>query len=155
MDGKYLTFSLGNENYGVKIELVKEIIAMMPITPIPKTPEYIKGILNLRGKIIPIVDLRLKFSMNWIEYNDRTSIIVVEVSKENKVRNVGIAVDKVAEVIDIKTDEIEEFDDDATKTEDDFIIGIAKLKDKVVMLLDIENILASKEIFNMKDTITA
>ncbi len=150
MDEKYLSFSLGKENYGVKIKAVKEIIAMMKVTAIPKTPEYVKGIINLRGKIIHIIDLRLKFGMNSIDYDDRTCIVVVEVDLGNKIKNIGIAVDKVSEVVDIKDGEIEDFDNDTANVEEDFIVGIAKTREKVVMLLDIIKILSSQEILNVK-----
>jgi purine-binding chemotaxis protein CheW len=145
-EGKYLTFNLKNENYGIPLGRVKEIIAMLPITEVPKTPDYIKGVINLRGKIIPIMDLRLKFGLEEKEYNDRTCIIVVDIlSGENK-RQTGLAVDSVAEVVDIKSAEIEEMSSSENSDEDEFIIGIGKVKEKVVMLLDIDKILSREAV---------
>lgn len=141
-EGKYLTFNLKNENYGIPLGIVKEIIAMLPITEVPKTPEYIKGVINLRGKIIPIMDLRLRFGLEEKEYNDRTCIIVVELRNDGVKKHTGIAVDSVAEVMDIKAGEIESGSYSEGVEEDEFITGIAKVKEKVVMLLDVEKILA-------------
>lgn len=140
-EGKYLTFNLKNENYGIPLGRVKEIIAMLPITEVPKTPDYIKGVINLRGKIIPIMDLRLKFGLEEKEYNDRTCIIVVDILNGENKRQIGLAVDAVAEVVDIKSAEIEEMSSSENSDEDEFIIGIGKVKEKVVMLLDIDKIL--------------
>lgn len=140
-EGKYLTFNLKNENYGIPLGRVKEIIAMLPITEVPKTPNYIKGVINLRGKIIPIMDLRLKFCLEEKEYNDRTCIIVVDILNGETKRQTGLAVDSVAEVVDIKSAEIEEMSSSENSDEDEFIIGIGKVKEKVVMLLDIDKIL--------------
>ncbi len=144
-----MSFALGQENYGVKIETVKEIMGMMEVVAVPKTPAYVKGIINLRGKIVPIVDLRLKFGMEDIAYNDRTCIVVVEVANGNKIKNIGIAVDTVSEVIDIRDGEIEEFDSETANIEENFIMGIAKFKERVLMLLDIIQILTKKDIFNV------
>ena len=145
-EGKYLTFNLKNENYGIPLGRVKEIIAMLPITEVPKTPDYIKGVINLRGKIIPIMDLRLKFCLEEKEYNDRTCIIVVDILNGEAKRQTGLAVDSVAEVVDIKSAEIEEMSSSENSDEDEFIIGIGKVKDKVVMLLDIDKILSREAV---------
>lgn len=149
-EGKYLTFNLKNENYGIPLGRVKEIIAMLPITEVPKTPDYIRGVINLRGKIIPIMDLRVKFGLEEKEYNDRTCIIVVDLSNGETKRQTGLAVDSVAEVVDIKAGEIEEMSSNENNSEDEFIIGIGKVKEKVVMLLDIEKIL-SKEVVKIME----
>lgn len=143
--GKYLTFSLKNENYGIPIFIVKEIIAMLPITSVPKTPPFIKGVINLRGKIIPIMDLRLKFSIEEKPYTDRTSIIVIDIKTENSEKQMGIAVDNVSEVLDIRENEIEPFSNYDTHIDGDFIIGIGKIKEKVYMLLDAKKILNKNE----------
>lgn len=145
-EGKYLTFNLKNENYGIPLGRVKEIIAMLPITEVPKTPDYIKGVINLRGKIIPIMDLRLKFGLEEKEYNDRTCIIVVDILNGENKRQTGLAVDAVAEVVDIKSAEIEEMSSSENSDEDEFIIGIGKVKEKVVMLLDIDKILSKEAV---------
>ena len=101
-EGKYLTFSLAGEEYGIGILKVKEIIGMMPITIVPQTPPYIKGVINLRGKVIPVIDLRFKFLMNAADYTERTCIIVVEITAAGRTILMGIVVDSVSEVLNIK-----------------------------------------------------
>ena len=107
-EGKYLTFSMANEEYGIGILQIREIIGMMPITSVPQTPEFVKGVINLRGKVIPVIDLRLRFNMDSIDYNERTCIIVVEILGQSATVQVGIVVDSVSEVLNIKQDEIED-----------------------------------------------
>ena len=101
-EGKYLTFTLAEEEYGIGILKVKEIIGIVPITTVPCTPDYMKGVINLRGKVIPVVDLRLKFGMEAMDYTERTCIIVVDIDVENKKIQMGIVVDSVSEVMNIK-----------------------------------------------------
>lgn len=148
-DGKHLTFSLGNEEYGMPILKVKEIIGLMEITHVPQTPEFIKGVINLRGKIIPIMDLRLKFKMPEKNYNERTCIIVVEVLILEAKRLMGIVVDTVSEVVNIQASEIEPPPQYGTKVEAGFLTGMGKFKGKVVMLLNIEQIINYEEIINL------
>jgi len=119
--GKYLTFTLAGEEYGIGILKVKEIIGMMPITLIPQTPHYVKGVINLRGKVIPVVDLRLKFKMDATDYTERTCIIVVEISSDSGSIMMGIVVDSVSEVMNIKTEDIEETPTFGTKLNTDYI----------------------------------
>ena len=107
-EGKYLTFALAGEEYGIGILKVKEIIGLMPITTVPQTPGYVKGVINLRGKVIPVADLRLKFGMEAMEYNERTCIIVVEVKGASQTILMGIVVDSVSEVLNIKGTDIED-----------------------------------------------
>ena len=107
-EGKYLTFALAGEEYGIGILKVKEIIGLMPITTVPQTPGYVKGVINLRGKVIPVADLRLKFGMEAMAYNDRTCIIVVEIEGAAGPSSMGIVVDSVSEVLNIKADDIED-----------------------------------------------
>lgn len=145
-DGKHLTFSLGKENYGIPILQVREIIGMMDITEVPKTPDFIKGVVNLRGKIIPIMDLRSKFGMEAIEYTERTCIIVVEVNINESKRPMGIVVDTVSEVVNIEENEIEETLDYGAKMEEEFLTGMGKVKDKVIMLLNIDKIINTQDI---------
>ena len=97
--GKYLTFQLADEDYGIALLQIKEIIGMMPITAVPRTPAFVKGVINLRGQVIPVTDLRLKFGMNESGYTDRTCIIVVEVQGEAATVQVGVVVDAVSEVL--------------------------------------------------------
>jgi len=148
-DGKYLTFSLKKEEYGIPILKVKEIIGLMEITDVPKTPNFIKGVINLRGKIIPVMDLRLKFTMEEKEYNERTCTIVVEVSINNTKSLMGIVVDTVSEVVNISQNEIEPPPQYGNKVDEEFLIGMGKVKGKVIMLLNIEKIINSEELVNL------
>ncbi len=144
--GKFLTFMLDEETYGIGILKVKEIIGMMPITSVPRTPEFVKGVINLRGKVIPVIDLRLKFSMKSIPYSDRTCIIAVEIDADNTTVLIGIVVDAVSEVLNIKEDEIEETPMFGTKLNTDYILGMAKMEGGVKILLDIDKVLNATEI---------
>ncbi|WP_020590096.1 chemotaxis protein CheW [Desulfobacter curvatus] len=143
--GKYLTFSLESEEYGIGILKVKEIIGMLPITSVPRTPEFVKGVINLRGKVIPVIDLRSKFDMKSISYNDRTCIIVVEIDASDSTVLIGIVVDTVSEVLNIKEDEIEETPAFGTKLDTRYILGMAKQDGGVKILLNIDKVLSSDE----------
>jgi len=145
-EGKYLTFSLADEEYGIGILKIKEIIGMMPITSVPQTPEFVKGVINLRGKVIPVVDLRLRFGMDSIDYTERTCIIVVEIAGPSGTVMIGIVVDAVSEVLNIKGDDIEETPTFGTKLNTDYIFGMAKMEGAVKILLDIDRVLSSEEI---------
>ena len=144
--GKYLTFILAEEEYGIGILKVKEIIGMMPITTIPRTPESLKGVINLRGKVIPIIDLRLKFNMEAIPYSDRTCIIVVEIDSNAATLLIGIVVDAVSEVLNIREEEIEETPKFGTSLNTEYILGMAKRDGGVKILLNIDKVLSSEEI---------
>lgn len=151
VEEKLLTFSLGSEGYGVSILKVKEIIGMMHITPVPRTPEFVKGVINLRGKIIPVMDLRAKFNMEEKEYNERTCIIVVEVNLNNVQRLLGVVVDMVSEVVSITSEEIEPPPQYGTKLDHNFILGIGKIKDRVVIIIDIDEIFLQDDVIKMFD----
>lgn len=144
-EGKYLTFSLAEEEYGIGILKVKEIIGTMPITTVPQTPSHIKGVINLRGKVIPIVDLRLKFAMEAINYTDKTCIIVVEVAGSNHKVMIGILVDSVSEVLNIKGIDIEETPSFGSRLNTDYILGMAKTGGRVRILLDIDKVLGAED----------
>ncbi|MEE4363264.1 MAG: chemotaxis protein CheW [Desulfotignum sp.] len=144
--GKYLTFTLADEEYGIGILKVKEIIGMMPITSVPRTPDFVKGVINLRGKVIPVIDLRLKFGMASIPYTDRTCIIVVEIDSDDMTIQIGIVVDAVSEVLNIKEEEIENAPSFGTNLNTDYILGMAKIDKGVKILLDIDRVLSAKEI---------
>ncbi|MBF0509249.1 MAG: purine-binding chemotaxis protein CheW [Deltaproteobacteria bacterium] len=148
-EGKYLTFSLANEEYGIGILKVKEIIGMMPITTVPQTPGFVKGVINLRGKVIPVIDLRLKFGMDPIDYTDRTCIIVVEVKMESGAIIMGIVVDSVSEVINIKGSEIEDTPTFGAKLNTDYILGMAKTEGGVKILLEIDRVLKEEDMVAM------
>jgi len=145
-EGKYLTFSLAGEEYGISILKVKEIIGMMTITHVPQTPGYVKGVINLRGKVIPVIDLRLKFGIEPIDYMERTCIIVVEISSLSKTIAMGIVVDSVSEVMNIKNGDIEDTPSFGTKLKTEFILGMAKTGSGVKILLDINLVLADEEV---------
>lgn len=142
LEGKYLTFVLGKEEYGLKILSVREIIGIMDITTVPQTPIFMKGVINLRGKVIPVIDLRLKFGMEEIDYTKETCIIVVEVHDTM----MGIVVDTVSEVVDIKDADIEPAPSFGSSISTDFILGMGKIKDKVKILLDIFKVLTDEEL---------
>jgi purine-binding chemotaxis protein CheW len=145
-EGKYLTFTLQDEEYGIGILEVKEIIGMMAITPIPQTPDFLKGVINLRGKVIPVVDLRLKFGLEEADYDERTCIIVVEVRVDTGLTNLGIVVDAVNEVAQLKGDEIEDAPSFGQSAETNYILGMAKSGDKVKTLLDIARVLSQEDL---------
>ena len=151
--GKYLTFMLAQETYGIGILKVKEIIGMMPITSVPRTPVFVKGVINLRGKVIPIIDLRLKFLMDAIAYSERTCIIVVEIDAGSGTVFIGIVVDAVSEVLNIKEEEIEKSPSFGTRLNTDYILGMAKMEGKVKILLDIDKVLSAKEIEAIEETV--
>ena len=145
-EGKYLTFTLAEEEYGIGILKIKEIIGMLPITSVPQTPEFVKGVINLRGKVIPVMDLRLRFGMPSIDYSDRTCIIVVEIGGQAGTILVGIVVDAVSEVLNIKGDDIEKTPTFGTELNTDYILGMAKMEGGVKILLDIDQVLSSDEL---------
>lgn len=146
-EGKFLTFSLANEEYGISILKVREIIGMMPIRTVPQTPSFVKGVVNLRGKVIPVVDLRLKFGMEELDYTERTSIIVVDVKgpSETFVR-IGIVADFVSEVANIKGEEVEDTPTFGAQLNTEYILGMAKIGKGVKILLDIDRILAVEDL---------
>ena len=143
---KYLMFFLDEEYYGIPILKVNEIIGLMEITTIPRTPSFMKGVINLRGKIIPVMDLRLKFSMAERPYDEQTCIIIVEIVIQNKKHFIGLVVDKVAEVVNVYSSDIEMPPQYGQDCEESFLTGIGKVKEKVVMLLDIEMIVNCHEV---------
>jgi purine-binding chemotaxis protein CheW len=143
---KYLTFNLGSEQYGIEILKVREIIGMMDITRVPRTPDFVRGVINLRGKVIPVIHLRTKFGMDSVEETDQTCIIVVDFMGESSTMQMGIFVDSVSEVIDIDNNDIEDTPSFGSVVSTDFIQGIAKTKGGVKILLNIEKVLSTSEI---------
>jgi len=144
-EGKYLTFTLGKEEYGLEILKVREIIGMMEITGVPQTPEYVKGVINLRGRVIPVIDLRLKFGLSAADYTERTCIIVAEVKGESGAIQMGIVVDSVSEVLNIMGEDIEPTPTFGTSLNTQYILGMAKVKGRVKILLDIDKVMTSEE----------
>jgi purine-binding chemotaxis protein CheW len=145
-EGKYLTFSLGDEEYGIGILKVKEIIGMMRTTPVPQTPDFVKGVINLRGKVIPVIDLRLRFGMEESSYTERTCIVVVEIDGTDAKLHIGVVVDSVSEVLNIKGADIEDTPSFGTSLKTDYVLGMAKTGGGVKILLDIDRVLSNSEI---------
>ena len=145
---KYLTFSLGGEEYGLEILKVREIIGLMEITRVPRMPVFVRGVINLRGKVIPVVDLRLKFSMATQEDTVETCIIVVDLGA----MLMGVVVDHVSEVLDISDKDIEETPSFGVEINTEFIMGIGKAKGKVIILLDICKVLTAEEVKGLRES---
>ncbi|MGA9110510.1 MAG: chemotaxis protein CheW [Smithella sp.] len=144
--GKYLTFFLASEEYGVEILKVQEIIGRMPITPVPLTSKYIRGVINLRGKIHPIMDIKVKFGMDQTQITDETGIIVIKTST----LMMGILVDKVSEVVTIASGDIEDTPSFGADVNPEYLLGIGKTGGKIRMLLDIDKVINASEIINLK-----
>jgi len=149
---KYLTFNLAGEQYGLEILKVKEIIGLMEITRVPRIPDFVRGVINLRGKVIPIIDLRKKFEMESTEDTEQTCIIVVDIMQENISLQMGIVVDSVSEVLDISEDSIEETPTFGISVSTVFIKGIAKTKGGVKILLNIEEVLTTNELQSIAES---
>lgn len=153
--GKYMTFKLADEEYGLEILKVREIIGLMDITRVPKTAGYIRGVINLRGKVIPVVDLRLKFGMARTENTDQTVIIVVQYSNENSDYTMGILVDEVLEVLNIDSGQIEPPPSFGGTIESEFILGIGKSDKRVIFLLDIGRVLTEGDASGLSSLVEA
>jgi purine-binding chemotaxis protein CheW len=149
-EGKYLTFTLANEDYGIGILKIKEIIGMMPITKVPRCPEFVTGVINLRGKVIPVLDLRMRFGVDAAEYTERTCIVVVEVDSGSGTLMVGLIVDSVSEVLNIKAEDIEKTPDFGAKVDTDYILGMAKMSGGVKILLNIDRSLNVEDIADIQ-----
>lgn len=144
--GKYMSFKLAEETYGLGILRVREIIGMMDITRVPRSPRFVRGVINLRGKVIPVIDLRLKFEMPATVIGDQTVIIVVQCDDGDRTLTMGILVDEVLEVLNVTAPQIEPPPMYGTSgSEAEFILGVGKAGDRVVFLLDINRVLTSKE----------
>jgi purine-binding chemotaxis protein CheW len=151
-EGKYLTFALGPEEYGLEILKVREIIGYMDITAVPQTPHHVKGVINLRGQVIPVIDLRAKFGMETTDVTEQTCIIVVETSQGHRKFSTGIVVDRVQEVLDIAGEDIEEAPQFGSSVNTDFILGMGKIGESVKILLDIDKVLEGTDFQNISHT---
>lgn len=149
--GKYLTFLLGREEFAIRVLKVREIMGIQDITAVPQTPGYVKGVINLRGKVIPVVDLRLKFCLPEVEYTKRTCIIVVQVQAGGVSLQTGIVVDEVSEVLNLAAGDIEDTPDfgEGAAAATSYLLGMAKVKGKVKILLDIDRVLSSQELHGL------
>jgi len=149
--GKYLTVVLENEAYGIGVLKVREIIRMQKITPVPQMPPFVKGVINLRGRVIPIVDLRVKFGLK-AEFAERTCIVVVQVKlPTEQTVQMGLIVDSVEEVVTLQASEIEPTPEFGTKVETAYLLGMAKVKGSVKTLLDINRVVAPETVKAMSD----
>jgi purine-binding chemotaxis protein CheW len=144
--GKYLTFQLGNEEFAIQVLRVREIMGVQEITAVPQTPGYVKGVINLRGKVIPVIDLRLKFGLPEMEYTQRTCIIVVQIQAAAGKLPIGVLVDAVSEVLTLQGNEIEDTPDFGDGVATPYLLGMAKIKGKVKILLDIDRVLSSQDL---------
>ncbi len=151
-EGKYLTFALGAEEYGLEILKVREIMGIMEITAVPQTPAHVRGVINLRGKVIPVIDLRAKFGMETTETTDQTCIIVVEITQQGQSYHTGIVVDHVQEVLDIAGENIEDTPQFGSDVATDFILGMGKIGDSVKILLDIDKVLVADDLSSLSGT---
>ena len=146
MSGKYLTFQLAGEVYGLEIIKVQELIVLMEITSVPRMPGFVRGVINLRGKVIPVVDLRLKFGLEATEDTEKTCVIVVRVAQGDGAVTMGVLVDGVSEVLDIEEDHIELPPELGLSAETNFVLAMAKIGQNVVMLLDVDRMLTGEDI---------
>ena len=151
--GKYLTFQLANEEFGIRVMKVREIMGLQEITAVPQTPAHIKGVINLRGKVVPVIDLRLKFGILSAEYTQRTCIIVTQMQGGNGLVLIGIIVDGVSEVLNLTASEIEDTPDFGEEVTGQYLLGMAKVKGKVKILLDIDRVLSTQDLHNLNSII--
>jgi len=150
--GKYLVFQLGKEEYGIQVLKVREIMGIQDITAVPQTPAYLKGVINLRGKVIPVVDLRLKFSLQEIPYTGRTCIIVIQVRSQSGPMMIGIVVDGVTDVLNLAPADIEDTPDFGRSATTPYLLGLAKIKGAVKILLDIDQVLGGSDMRGIETT---
>ena len=154
-EGKYLTFVLGSEEYGLEIMKVREIIGFIEVTDVPQTPTHVKGVINLRGQVIPVIDLRAKFGMATTEVTDETCIIVVETSQENRSFSTGIVVDRVQEVLDIKGEHIDPAPEFGSSVDTNFILGMGKVDTSVKILLDINKVIGGDNLADIGKAVSS
>jgi purine-binding chemotaxis protein CheW len=148
---KYLTFILNHESYGIDVLKVREIIRLIAITTIPQMPDYVRGVINLRGKIIPVIDLRLRFGFAQAESTEQTCIIVVKVKlPDGRATQMGLVVDGVEEVVNIAATDIENTPDFGTQIDTQYIVGMAKIKGAVKILLDIDGVISADTLKSLR-----
>ena len=143
---QYLTFGLGGEEYGVDILRVQEVKGWTAVTKIPRAPEWVVGVLNLRGEIVPIIDMRLRFALDSVEYGRLTVIIVINVGKGDDARPIGMVVDQVSDVVDVDNNAIKPAPKFGTALDSSFLIGLAEVGEKMVMLLEADRLLSESEL---------
>jgi purine-binding chemotaxis protein CheW len=148
-----LTFHLVQEEFGIRVLKVREIMGLQEITAVPQTPAHVKGVINLRGKVIPVIDLRLKFGLPAADYTQRTCIIVAQVQGESGPIQMGVIVDGVSEVLNLTAAEIEDTPDFGDDSAGQFLLGMAKVKGKVKILLDIDKVLSCQDLRKLAELI--
>lgn len=149
---KYLLFTVSNEIYAIPIIAVREIIRFEKLTIVRDSQSYLKGVINLRGKIIPVIDMRIKFGMSEQEYGDRTVFIIVDINGEKETYNIGIAVDNVMEVVDVEDTGIEKAPEVGLKLKGNYLAGIAKINNDIVMILNMDKVINTDEIIQLENT---
>jgi len=153
--GKYLTFKVAEEEYGIQILKVQEIIPMQSITKVPKMPEFVRGVINLRGKVIPVIQLRSKFGLASAADNEKTCVIVVQIGNSGAQATLGVVIDEVKEVLDIKADSIEDTPSFGGNVNTDLLLGMSKIGTSVKILLDIDRVLTAEEIVRIKQPVAS
>lgn len=148
---KHLVFNINDEDYGIPISKIREVIRFVKITPIHEASDFLKGVINLRGKIIPIIDMRAKFGMQEQDYSDRTVFIIVDILGAKEVYNLGISVDAVQDVVDIKEEDVEKTPDIGLRLKSQYLEGIAKVGEHMIMMLNMDKILSSDEVVEMRE----
>ena len=147
----YLSFNLGDEEFAVNVSKVLNILEMLKITEVPKSPEYMKGVINLRGAVLPVVDTRIKFGMTPTEYTNNTCIVVMEIEMDNDIVKVGALVDSVQAVMELEDSEIQPPPSIGSKYKSEFIYGMVKVDEKFIMLLDMEKVFSAEEVIMFKE----
>jgi len=147
----YLTFKLGEEQFGVHVSQVLNILEMTSITKVPKSPDYMKGVINLRGKVLPVIDARIKFGMEETEYTNNTCIIVMDLEMDGKTINIGTIVDGVLSVVEINESEVEPPPNIGSKFKSEFIYGMAKVEEEFVMLVDMQEVINVDEMAEIQN----
>lgn len=152
-EGKYLVFGLGNDEYGIEINEIREIIALMKVTDIPRTPDYVRGVMNLRGSVVPVIDLRLRLGMAEVEPTNRTCIVVVDVHTDQLTLLIGLVVDSVNEVAQIRVDQLSPPPAFGGGIRTDYITGMARTENSVKILLDIQRVLTQDTLLMLQEAI--
>lgn len=153
LDYQFLTFKLAGEEYGISITKVQEIKGWCPVTKIPNTPDYVSGVLNIRGNIVPIIDVRARFNLEKIEYTPTTVIIVLSIVSESRKKDVGIVVDAVSDVLNVNKEHIKETPELGDNVDVEFLNGMTSTGDQMVMLLNIDKLLQSGDLDMLDSTV--
>lgn len=153
LSNKYLVFTVQGEHYGIPIGKVREVIRYVNITPIYDASRFLKGVINLRGKIVPIIDMRLKFGMMESQYNDRTIFVIVDIAGNKEIYNIGISVDQVHDVANIRHENLEKTPEIGLRLKSQFLYGIAKVEEKMIMIVNIDQILTTDEVVQIQGAV--